>query len=450
MHDPVDETASMVAYISTNYATGYMNGNTVLSSLSSNSTTNVSGTTLVTNGDFASGTTGWSSGSASTLSVVSGELVVTSTGGNYPSAKQDITVVKGQAYYFSCDIKRGTTSTAVHLEYNDNYGSGWQQVAINSTTTMNTYTGTIVPYSNQIDLRITIYGASIPSGETAIADNIIVKLAENDRCVKGANPQGEALGVFGTVTKTAVATGAELVGYSGWTSSNYLEQPYNSALSFGTGDFTIIVWTKSSGAGKVMLDRLGADQNGLGAGATDTSKRIYIYTGSNEIYGTFGTVTFNTGYTLPTTGWHQLCFTRRNGMVRFYANGKLVSSIANATTIGDTDHITRVGTGVAYKTSNWTGSIALLRMSADAITGEQIKLAYEHEKALFEANANCTLYGTELEPDCDGIAFDERRNQLHVGTDSGRSVFENLVRVDATNNSVDAGIGASNGFVADD
>ena len=50
------------------------------------------------------------------------------------------------------------------------------------------------------------------------------------------------LQVFGTVTKTAVATGADLVAYSGFSASNYLEQPYNSDLDFGTGDFSFMVW----------------------------------------------------------------------------------------------------------------------------------------------------------------------------------------------------------------
>ena len=48
-------------------------------------------------------------------------------------------------------------------------------------------------------------------------DNISVRLAEEDRSVNN-----NGLQVFGTVTKTAVATGAELVAYSGFYYSNYL------------------------------------------------------------------------------------------------------------------------------------------------------------------------------------------------------------------------------------
>jgi len=54
-----------------------------------------------------------------------------------------------------------------------------------------------------------------------------IRVTEPDRSV---NTKG--LQVFGTVTKSAVATGAELVAYSGWSASNYLIQPYNSGLDY--------------------------------------------------------------------------------------------------------------------------------------------------------------------------------------------------------------------------
>jgi len=51
-------------------------------------------------------------------------------------------------------------------------------------------------------------------------DNISVKLADADRSVNN-----NGLIVNGTVTRTPVATGADLVAYSGFSSSNYLEMP---------------------------------------------------------------------------------------------------------------------------------------------------------------------------------------------------------------------------------
>ena len=43
----------------------------------------------------------------------------------------------------------------------------------------------------------------------------------------------------------AVATGAEVVAYGPF-SNSYLYQPYNSNFDFGTGDFSIMFWVKST------------------------------------------------------------------------------------------------------------------------------------------------------------------------------------------------------------
>jgi hypothetical protein len=69
------------------------------------------GPELVTNGDFASGTTGWAAGTA-TLSSVSGELLVTNTGINYGYASQNITTVAGKVYRVTATARVGTVTTA--------------------------------------------------------------------------------------------------------------------------------------------------------------------------------------------------------------------------------------------------------------------------------------------------------------------------------------------------
>ena len=56
-----------------------------------------------------------------------------------------------------------------------------------------------------------------------VFSSLSIRADEFDRSVNN-----NGLQVFGTVTKTAVATGADLVGYSGFSSSNYLHRPYNS------------------------------------------------------------------------------------------------------------------------------------------------------------------------------------------------------------------------------
>jgi len=98
--------------------------------------------------------------------------------------------------------------------------------------------------------------------------------------------------------------------------------------------------------------------------------------------------------------------------------------------------------------SAFGGSLALLRISATAPTAEQIAKIYEDEKPLFQENAKATLYGTS--DAVTALAHDSDTNLLHVGTSSGRSVFQGLRRVDNTTDAVGTAISASNNLVVED
>ena len=75
---------------------------------------------------------------------------------------------------------------------------------------------------------------------TALTNSVSIRKAEEDRSV---NNKDSALTIHGTITKSAVATGAELVAYSGFSASNlFYNNHYNSDLDFGTGDFSIMGW----------------------------------------------------------------------------------------------------------------------------------------------------------------------------------------------------------------
>ena len=95
-----------------------------------------------------------------------------------------------------------------------------------------------------------------------------------------------------------------------------------------------------------------------------------------------------------------------------------------------------------------TGSLALWRISATAPTAEQIEKIYNDEKVLFQENAQATLHGTS--DAVTALAYDEDTDLLHVGTSSGRSVFQGLERVDNTTDGVGVAISAVNGLVVEE
>jgi len=68
--------------------------------------------------------------------------------------------------------------------------------------------------------------------------------------------------------------------------------------------------------------------------------------------------------------------------------------------------------------------IALLRIGAGAPTAEQIRAFYEDERALFSANAKCTLPGSS--DVVNALAYNRWRDTLHVGTGAGKATFKGL------------------------
>ena len=414
---------ALANFTTSTYNTGWMQGDIKLATLSDTDDTDVVGSELVTNGTFDSDTSGWT-GSSASLSVSSGELVVTSSAA-YGKAVQSVTTVIGETYTISAFAKAGTVAARVE-PYPVTSGSG---ISVTSTSGESI---SITFVASSTSTEIQLKGQSSSTG-TSYYDNISVRLAEADRSVNG-----NGLQVFGTVTKTAVATGADLVAYSGWSGSNYLEQPYNSDLDFGTGDFCVMGWVKAATArDDCFMDR----QDGAGSNTARLQLKVKA-DGTLQI-----NVAGDTAYS-PARGdatWSFFTFARTSGVVTGYIDGLAGSPVSLAGSL-TASHTTVVGKN-GSTSDVYVGSLALLRISATAPTAEQIAKIYEDEKVLFQAGAQATLYGSS--DAVKALAHDEDTGLLHVGTSAGRSVFNGLNRINNTTTGVTTAISAVNGIIGE-
>jgi hypothetical protein len=376
------------------------------------------GAELVGNGDFGSGlTTGWTPSVAS-LSVVSGAMRVTASGAS-PLANYNITTVVGRTYRFQ-------------MQYVATSGKTLNMNAPGAALFIGTVPGTYALdfVATSTTSTITVSGASnCVNGDTYDVDNVSVKVVEPDRCVKAAG-----LPIVGSITKTAVASGAQLMFYSGFSASNYLEQPYASNLDFGTGDVWISFWAvNTQAATQIVLER---------GDASSTAGRIYVFIASdgkvtfalqNALTGA-SLVTNNVLYVGTTT---KVDLVRKAGVLSAYFNGikDTASGVANTANISHTTAALRVGNGVVSNTGA-AAKLALLRIGATAPSDDQIAHMYRDEAPLFLAGAQCTLAGTSS-----GVttqAFDDTTEVLQVGTSWGRSALHGLLRVDSEATSVGA------------
>ena len=425
-----EPSTGAIAYITSDYNTGWMNGDIKLATLSDTDATNVTGSELVTNGTFDSDLSSWTS----SLAVWSSGAAAVGGSGANGYIYQNMGLVTGQTYVITFDVT-ATTSGSLLVIQNSNSGSTGGGIYSDNDPPVGSYSVTFTASNSTLSFVV-------GGGDSAIVtlDNISVRLAEEDRSVNG-----NGLQVFGTVTKSAVATGADLVAYSGFTVSNYLKQETNTAIQqIGTGDFAFMWWMDVKAYGNDFIFDY--------YDGTSTSNRAYAYVRDG---GNGGVIALGEGGTLFGTtdvvnkGWTHCAFIRSGSTIYVYVNGKLENT--NTATGNDLSGAMPLYLGTRYDNGNTFGGgsqLALFRISATAPSPEAIKRIYEDEKVLFQENAKAVLYGTS--DAVTALAYDDSTNLLHVGTSAGRSVFQGLRRVDNTTTAVGAAISASNGLVADE
>lgn len=437
------------AHATSSYNTGWMNGDIKLATLSDTDATNVTGSELVTNGTFDSDTSGWSAIRSASISIDSARLKVTNGASDNGGAQQAILDLPAGTYVVSVAYDHNSSNTQSYLQVGT-ASDGADLVNTTSGLISNTATG-VLSGTFTLSATTTVYvqtQINAVNGANGLFDNVTLRLAEEDRSVNG-----NGLQVFGTVTKSAVATGADLVGYSGFSSSNYLAQPYNSDLDVGTGDFSFSIWAKANAFNSynVLFANWWVNNTNAAQFTLETvGTKIWFYVVDG---GAFHAAGGNTDLSVGV--WNHITVTRRNSLMTVYING-----VPESTTYRYTgDLIARtspLSIGVLWSNTGpsggaegpWNGSLALFRMSATAPSPEQIKKIYEDEKVLFQDGAQATLYGSS--DAVTALAYDDTTELLHVGTSAGRSVFQGLRRVDNTTTAVGAAISASNGLVADE
>lgn len=419
---PSAATEGMVAYTTSTYNTGWMNGDIKGAFLSDTDDTDLVGSgELVTNGTFDTDTTGWTAARAATLTWVSGAMQITYGGTDYPQAQQTITTVAGKRYKLQVTQTAGVTLVAAVGTV-----AGGNQLGSVSGTGSLTLDFVATSTTSYLTLQ-----ANATGSVSVTVDNVSVKLADADRSVNN-----KGLIVNGTVTRTPVATGADLVGYT-FSTSNYLR---GFGHGLGAGDFSVIAWYKPLDTSTQVI------ANFVNSDLSAESVPLFILSGNlghSFLGGVGGT---STGMATPAGQWSLLEISRKDGVLNASVNGRRGYSAAYATDFSaNLDLLVGVNRILGNPAD---GSTALLRISATALTAEQIAKIYNDEKFLFQDNAQATLYGAS--DAVTALAHDPVTDLLHVGTSAGRSVFSGLRRVSNTTTAVGTAISASNGLVVEE
>jgi hypothetical protein len=422
-------TKSLVSHIRSDSNTGWMNGDIKLATLSDTDDTDVTATNLISNSTFAD-SSGWSLDADGNWTISGGTLNSAGTGTPsfaWPSYSFDY----GKQYIIQFDISSYTSGT---LELSSSTGGTTHSV----TQATGTYSFSFTVTGNQIMyFRSNAFVGSV--------DNVYYYEAEEDRSVNG-----NGLRVFGTVTKNPVTTGADLVAYSGFSSSNYMVCPVSD--NFGSSaTMTFMGWQKISDNSDYQYFISANDLSSGRVIGMSMNKSGVTNEGAPYFYD-------NVNSSLPCStriddgSWHFVVGVLDGTSKKLYVDGRLAAS-ATVTSI-NLSNVTKYNIGF-YSGTDGTqvsyihlGDIALVRASATAPTAEQIEKIYNDEKHLFQENAKATLYGTS--DAVTALAYDDDTNLLHVGTSAGRSIFQGLRRVDNTTDAVGTAISAVNGMVVEE
>jgi len=426
--NPSAPSRGMLAAITASHNSGWMVGATKGAFLSSTDSAALVGSgELVTNGTFDTDLTGWTAATPETvLTHNAGRIrVASNTAGVYGKAAATIPTVIGKTYVLQLEGFAGTGSPYVYV--GSSAGASNYAAAAPSA-------GPITFIALTATTHITLFSSGALGVSYSEYDNVSVKLVDPDRST-GAR----GMIAHGTLTRTAVATGAQLMGYSGWSAANYLEQPYNAALDFGTGDFCVMGWVNyPAGGAQYLFARQDAAQSG---------PRLRIYTGGGSITVSSNGATLTGTQALTVGVWAHVVYLRKDGVAQLYLNGRLHLSTADTASITNTSAVTRLGVNVNGAFPLTAGSLALWRIGATAPSAEQIRQIYEDEKALFQPGAQCTLYGAS--DAVTALAEDPVTGLLHVGTSAGRSDFQGLRRIANTTTAVTTAISAAGGLIAE-
>lgn len=422
--NPSTPSAGLVAAVSAAYTSGWMPGDCRGAWLADTVAETVAESgELVTNGLFDTDVSGWTAGNGGTATWVSGEIQITNTAAAYGRVSQPITTIPGATYRVSGSARRGTSTTVV-------INVGTAVGALDLGQAFSSASG-----QQQLEVQFTAVGAvsyltlagDAANGSTMFFDNISSKRVSADRSIKG-----RGLVLHGSITKTAVATGAQLVAYSGFSAANYYDQPYASNLDFASGDFAFVLALKeaSGNVSEVLFERAyytgGAYSGARIRAEIDAAGKLKLTVsdGTNSASVT-STAAINDGV------WrHGITLGSSGGNLILRQGGTDLAAPVSRATVGSLNNANAtltVGKGADGNAPAAGASMALLRVSATVPSSDQGNQIRRDERALWADNAKCTLDGSSAS--ILGLAYDDDTGLLHAVTSWGRSSFRGLQRV---------------------
>ena len=400
----------MVSRIAINYATGWLPGDTRGAFICDGATGNLVGANVLN--DDCSSATNWTVNSGWSLDTAGGnsEFDHASGGGTGTLVRALSGLTSGQRYLARITVGNRTAGTCAISLGTATDEAGDLSISSNKVHLVSfTASGTT---DTLVFTPVTGFDGSI--------QDVQIDVSAADRSSKGKD-----LRVVGTLSRTAVNTGNDLAAFSGFSASNYLEQPYNSDLDLATGNVCVSAWVKISSAG--------AQFTLVCRDSATTGARILLYTNAGGLPHFFVNDGTNGATAAGTTSvadgnWHLLTGTDDGTTAKLFVDGILAAS-ASSVSVGSLNNasaVLRIGLDAQGSNPATNASIVLVRASAYALTDAQLAKTVYDERPLFDLGAKAFLGGTSN--NVKAIDYDPDHEVHAVGTADGVSEFKGLRR----------------------
>ena len=469
----------MVCYINTKFNSGWLPGSCKLATLNITDQWTYdanygapeyiyhAGGNKVSNGSDwsgASGTqgstppTGWTAGNGATFAVETGlgaignyiRLYNDNNGGAGPNSYmyQAITTVVGKKYKFSAkQIHRATIT--VNMQIGTSAGGnqlGGSQFVSSSSNTPRQVFGTFTATGTTTYVSLGIISGT--HNYSVGWDDVVVSETSEDRTTFE-----NGLHIIGDIRSSNIYYGSQMMNYHNFNDDNYLYQPYNSQLDFGTDDFYVMYWVRfyNNNAYDIHMARRYFDGSSASGGGW------YIETGSNNSIALKDSASAQTRANISGDSlfqrWRHVCFVRKNKIGYSYIDGRQqMNQYAWTENLDNSNATFTVGRNTPGISGNSNGSqLAHIKVGKFAPNSEQIRKIFLDEKQWFSQNGRegqlITLHGTS--DSVVAMDYDDTTETLHVGTSSGRSDFCNLSRINNTTTAITTDISASNGLIVE-
>jgi hypothetical protein len=395
--DPGNPANGMAAYVTKDYATGWQPGDIRGAWLCDTTTGNITGATIL-DADFST-VAGWTLGTGWAHDVANGEVDATAAAPGALLQGPTLTgLVVGAAYLVTVVLSAYSAGSI-------GIGSGGS-TAIAGAAATGTFIGQFIATATSQSLFINP-GTTFTGSVTSLS----VRLALPDRSYKG-----KGLVVNGTLSRTALPCGLGSIG--GFSVPDYLWQPYNPEMDYGTGDWSIEYWMRYATGGGRFWQRAAVSGSGASITCYPASGLLccLISDGTNSALLTSLSA-------VNTDSWRRVTICRRGASFELWVDGirEAVVAVGSVASLSNAGAILRVGGDVAGTSvvTNW--SVLQFRTGAYAPTPAQINKMYRDEGALIVGGTAATLGGNSNS--VTALSVNDGAGTLAVGTGDGVSIM---------------------------